>query len=94
MKHVLVVILLMLSSCATGASTYEYRHLADGSTEVKIKSANEIEGGMEMGINRDTGTLDVKIGNMTKKSEVETVVSGLDSIIGNVTKLANPIPGG
>ena len=84
---------VLLSGCAAGVSTYEYRHMADGSTWVKVKSANEIKD-MKMGINRETGTLDVEIGSLDKKSEVETVVEGFENVTGNIARILNPIPGG
>ena len=83
----LIVIIFVATSCATGVSTYEYQHNADGSTYVKVKSVNEITDGMKMGINRDTGTLEVEIGNMTKKSDTAAVVSSVENIIHDVTNL-------
>ena len=85
MKFLLV---LLLTGCATGVSNYEYTHMADGSTHVKVSSANEIEE-MEMGINRETGTLEVKIGGMTKKSDTVEVIDAVKDIVHDVTN-----PGG
>ena len=88
MKILLIVLVLTLAGCATGVSTYEYTHMADGSTHVEVSSANEIEE-MEMGINRETGTLEVKIGGMTKKSDTVEVIDAVKDIVHDVTN-----PGG
>lgn len=91
MKYVyMIILLILLGSCATGVSTYEYTHMADGSTHVEISSANEIEQ-MEMGINRETGTLEVKVGGMTKKSDTVEVMDAVKDIVHDVT---NPGLGG
>ena len=84
------VIVFVLSGCATGISTYEYTHLADGSTAVKVKSANEI-GTMQMGINRETGTLEVVIGDLSKKSDTAIVVDSIRNIVHDVTAVASPL---
>lgn len=88
-----VLMALLLTGCATGVSTYEYTHLADGSTAVKIKSANEI-GNMQMGINRETGTLEVVVGDLNKRSDTAEVVAGIKDIIHDVTTVVTPVPGG
>jgi hypothetical protein len=89
MKLLFVIFMLwVLTGCATGVSTYEYTHMADGSTHVEVKSANEIEQ-MKMGINRETGTLEVEIGGMTKKSDTVEVLDRVENIIHDVTN-----PGG
>ena len=95
MKESVGIILLsiILSGCATGVSTYEYTHLADGSTAVKIKSANEI-GSMQMGINRETGTLEVVVGDLTKKSDTVEVMGIARDMVRDVATAANPLPGG
>jgi len=90
----IILLALLLTGCATGVSTYEYTHNADGSTTVKIKSANEIEGGMKMGINRDTGTLEVELGTMTKNSDTVEVVNGVKDIVHDVTAVVTPHSGG
>ena len=87
----IILLALLLTGCATGVSTYEYTHNVDGSTTVKIKSANEIEGGMKMGINRDTGTLEVELGTMTKNSDTVEVVNGVKDIIHDVVNVVTPI---
>lgn len=83
----------LMFGCATGVSTYEYTHMADGSTHVEVKSANEIEQ-MEMGINRETGTLEVKIGGMTKNSDTVEVVGSVERMIHDVSAIAKPGSGG
>ena len=90
MKYLILLFLVILTGCATGVSTYKYTHLADGSTSVEVKSANEI-GTMKMGINRETGTLEVEIGDLSKKSDTVEVVNGIRGIIHDVT---NPLPDG
>ncbi len=90
----LIAATIALGGCAMGASVYKYEHHADGSTSVYIKSVNEIEGGMKMGINRDTGTLEITLGNLSKKSEVETVVRGFENVTGNIAAILNPTSGG
>lgn len=80
-----LLLITAATGCATGVSTYKYYHNADGSTSVEIKSANEIDGGMEMGINRETGTLEVKIGTLTKNSDTVEVVGSVERIIHDVT---------
>jgi len=81
---------LILSGCAASISTYEYTHLSDGSTAVKVRSANEI-GNMQMGINRETGTLEVTIGDMTKKTDTAEVVAGIKEIVHDVASVAAPV---
>lgn len=94
MKGLLILfVITILVSCAAGRSTYEYTHNADGSTYVKISSVNEI-GTLEIGIDRETGTLEVTVGDMSKKSEVETVVKGFENVTGNIVKALNPASGG
>ena len=88
MKILLIVLVLTLAGCATGVSKYKYVHSSDGSTYVEVHSANEIEE-MEMGINRETGTLEVKIGGMTKKSDTVEVIDAVKDIVHDVTN-----PGG
>lgn len=85
-----IVIALILSGCtANGVSKYEYEHYADGSTKVKVKSVNEI-GSMNMGINRETGTLEVTIEGVTKKSDTAEVVGSIKEIIHDVTTVGVP----
>lgn len=79
--------LLFMAGCATGISTYDYYHMADGSTKVHVKSANEI-GTMTMGINRDTGTLEVIIGDMSKKSDTVEVLSIARDMVHDVTSIS------
>ena len=86
----ILLLVLLLTGCATGVSTYEYAHMADGSTVVNVKSANEIEN-MKMGINRETGTLEVEIGGMTKRSDTVEVMNAARDMIHDAT---NPGTGG
>ena len=88
MKILLIVLVLTLAGCATGVSKYKYVHSSDGSTYVEVHSANEIEE-MEMGINRETGTLEVKIGGMTKKSDTVEVMASAERMVHDITN-----PGG
>ena len=88
MKVLMIVLVMTLTGCATGISTYEYTHMADGSTHVEVSSANEIEN-MKMGINRETGTLEVEIGGMTKKSDTVEVMNAARDMIHDATN-----PGG
>ena len=89
MKVLMIVLCsLMAGGCATGVSTYEYTRMMDGSAIVKVKSANEVKQ-MKMGINRETGTLEVEIGDMTKKSDTVEVINGVKAMIHDVTN-----PGG
>jgi hypothetical protein len=90
MNILIVILLVMLTGCATGVSTYKYVHGEDGSTYVEVHSANEIEQ-MKMGINRETGTLEVEIGGMTKKSDTVEVMEIAKDMIHDVT---NPGSGG
>lgn len=90
----LLILTLLLTGCATGVSTYEYTHNADGSTTVKIKSANEIEGGMKMGINRDTGTLEVELGTMSKRDNTVEALSIARDMVHDVTAVVTPGSGG
>lgn len=78
------VLILTLCACATGVSTYKYVRSADGSVEVYVKSANEV-GQMTMGINRETGELEVDIGDMTKKSDTVEVVKSVKDIVHDLT---------
>jgi hypothetical protein len=88
-----LIVLLFLTGCATGLSTYEYTHMADGSTHVEVKSANEIEQ-MKMGINRETGTLEVEIGGLTKKDNTVEVVNSVKDMIHDVTAIVKTGDGG
>ena len=85
----LIITLIFITGCATGVSTYEYTHMADGSTHVEVKSANEIEA-MKMGINRETGQLEVEIGGMTKADNTAAIVGSIQGIVHDLS----PIPGG
>ena len=93
MKRLILILLFAITGCATGVSTYEYTHLSDGSTVVKIKSANEI-GSMQMGINRETGTLEVVVGDLTKKSDTVEVLGIARDMVRDVATAVTPLPGG
>jgi hypothetical protein len=84
-----MLLMLLLNACATGISTYDYTHNADGSTTVHVKSANEINN-MQMGINRETGTLEVTIGELTKKSDTAEILGSVKEIVHDVVMVATP----
>lgn len=90
MKALMLILLFAMTGCATGISTYEYTHLADGSTAVKVKSANEISQ-MKMGINRETGTLEVEIGELSKKSDTVEVLGLARDMVRDVATVAKPL---
>ena len=89
MKGFIILFIIVILTTACAGSSYHYVKNADGSAEVLVKSKNEIDS-MRMYINRETGELEVDIGGMTKKSDVEAV----GDIIKDVTGLANPASGG
>ena len=88
LKLLLIIVILYGLVAACAGSTYSYKKNADGSAEVLVKSKNEIDS-MRMYINRETGELEVDIGGMTKKSDVEAV----GAIIKDVVSAANPAGG-
>ena len=79
-----LILLVFLAGCST--STYEYKK---GDAYFIAKSRNEIEE-LHIKLNRETGDLEVDLGGLTKNSDVETVVNGIDSIVGNVVKASVP----
>lgn len=85
---------MALNGCAgnmaKGVSTYDYRHNADGSTTAHIESVNEIKS-LSMKINRDTGYLEVEVGDMTKRDDVVAVAKSFENVTTNLAGTFSPL---
>ncbi len=82
--------LTSLTGCAGGKSIYDYTRNVDGSVSLHIASVNEVEQ-LFVSYNKDTGELEINLGGLTKKSEVETVIQGFENVTGNIVKILNPL---